>query len=55
MVFEEDCWLNELNVWLWWDLWRELLMRGGRVGLLLGWELYVEKVERDLVERKKGM
>lgn len=53
MVLEEDCWPNELNVWLWWDLWRELLMRGGRAGPLLGRELYAEKAERDLVERKK--
>ena len=30
-------------------------MRGGRAGPLLGRELYAEKAERDLVERKKGM
>lgn len=53
MVLEVDCWPNELNVWLWWDLWSELLMRGGRAGPLLGRELYAEKAERDLVERKE--
>lgn len=48
MVLDGVCWLKELKVCLRWDFWKELLMRGGKVGLMLGWELYVENVERDL-------
>ena len=49
MVLTVDCWPNELNVCRWWDFWRELLMRGGRAGPLLGRELYAENADRDLV------